>query len=151
MSLGCLLFCAMATDTLDGTSPLDAARAIMRETVLAGATRHVTAAVAATLFRLLQNWCDDDEVSARLDAIVPVIQEKVTAAREVRKPVISGGKRAKRNLAEHNGFGEGANFMQPSDAEAKAKQRGRRRDVDVSKVTGPSLKRSPRLAATRLP
>ena len=65
----------------------------------------------------------ESEVHARLEAIEPVIAEKVQAGREQRTAALSGGQRARRNLAEHEGFGCGPGVVAGSDAVVKARQR----------------------------
>jgi hypothetical protein len=113
-------------------------------------SRQPAAAMAAAILRtavslLEEAACDsqvfDKELAARMGAIAPVLGEHISAAREDRLPKISGGARAKRNLAEHNGFGCGPHFMTGSDGDFKRRQRGRGRrpaatatanDIDVS-------------------
>ena len=67
------------------------------------------------------------EVKTRLAAIAVVVKAKVLAAREQRAPHLSGSARARRNVAEHVGFGGGPGVVWQSDAAVKNLQRGLRR------------------------
>jgi hypothetical protein len=68
----------------------------------------------------------DEDLEARMGAIAPVLGEQIQAAREERLPQVSGGARAKRNVAVHTGFGMGPQVVAGSDLDLKRWQRGRR-------------------------
>ena len=74
------------------------------------------------------------EISARIDCILPVIQEKVVAGVEDRKPRLCGSTRATRNLAEHCDFGKGAAALQGSGTR---RQRGGRKRALPPRMPAP--------------
>jgi hypothetical protein len=73
------------------------------------------------------------EIHARMDCILPVIQERVVAGAEDRRPRLCGSTRATRNVAEHCDFGKGSAAVHGS---GKRRQRGgRKRALIKSEVS----------------
>ena len=112
--------------------PVEVACRLLRAVVEAGASRHVTSASSCALWRanFAPDRISDDikpEVDARLKAIRPVISEKVSAAIAGRVLKLSGGVRAKWNVAEHALFGAGPEVVKCADVAIKLMQRGSRR------------------------
>jgi hypothetical protein len=91
----------------------------------------MAAAILRTAVALVSEAAVDseqnEELEARMNAIAPVLSERIRAAVEERPPLVTGGARAKRNLAEHSGFGLGPKVLEGSAIELKRRQRGRRR------------------------
>ena len=121
---------------------------LMDATICAGASRSVASAVAASLFRTASSpsCASDVEVEAetceRLRAIAPVIRTKVEAGAQGVKPTIPGSVRAQRNIAKHDGFGNGAKSLPVSGTEAKRRQRAGRRAKPGEKLLDGKCQRS---------
>jgi hypothetical protein len=120
--------------------------------VLAGASPKVAAAITRAAIRAVMEIAAPvdmevcPEVEARIEAIKPVVAERVLAATEGRLAVLTGAQRLRRNIAEHAGFGEGASFMREPEAVHRRRQRGRRRARPTSTSSG-EQKLPQRLAA----
>jgi len=130
---------------------LRAARALMFETVSAGAPRQTAAAVAAALWRLLAGtpsadhrviepmvgtYGDDLELKDRLAAVSDVLQAQLAASRaglpaHSCQGLVDHATKVKRNVALH-GFGDlGDRFSALSPAELRRLQRGQPRPPKV--------------------
>ena len=88
----------------------------------------------------------------------PVLAECISAAHGAREPHIPGTQRVRRNLAEHFGFGQGAEVLEGSGRVLRERQRGVRRadrpgpgallvHCGAAADTGPSLEEGGRDAA----
>ena len=92
--------------------------------------------VAAAIAALLRTTCEDvdervdnkdeeaEEVNARIETIRPVLEQKVSAARDGKEPRICGAVRASRNVGEHAMLGCGAAQLKEALVKAQATQRG---------------------------
>ena len=99
-----------------------------------------------------------EELEARLSAVRPVLVECISAAHGTREPHIPGTQRVRRNLAEHFGFGQGAEVLEGSGRVLRERQRGVRRadrpgpgallvHCGAAADTGPALEEGGRDAA----
>ena len=129
--------CAAAAATAAGAA-LRAAAAAARGAgeLVASATLISAAGAADAAAELLRP--EDPEIAARIGAISPVIEAKVCAGRSGCAVHLTGGMRAKRNLAEHAAFGGGPALVQCTDREAQRRQRAgrtRRQRPDTGALT----------------
>ena len=84
---------------------LHVASVLLATVVREGGTRHVAAATASALWRLMVTGKRDnveEEVESRMAAIQPWIRGKVSAANDGSCAVISGAARAARNVVTHD-------------------------------------------------
>jgi len=107
---------AAATRAVGGAATVAAAGLVAAAAAGDAATAHLRALCSA----------NPDEVALRLDIVEEVLAEQVAAATEGRPAVVSGGLRAKRNLAVHAGFGDGGAVLLGCGIDHKRKQRGGR-------------------------